>query len=139
MTSLVAESDRRLEPGRPARGKDRRDRAHQGGHEPYEAELHVGEAKIQHVAQQVGEGPADPQGAQGDADHTAQHETERAHHQRLDHTMRCRYQRRTPTARAVPCSRVRWTTPEARVSAIPSSMTRKTTARSTSTPAKPRR
>src|SRR5438445_8237348 len=84
MTSLVAESDRRLEPGRPARGKDRRDRAHQGGHEPYEAELHVGEVKIQHVAQQVGEGPADPQGAQGDADHTAQHETERAHHQRLD-------------------------------------------------------
>src|SRR3989441_2273854 len=41
-------------------------------------------------------------------------------------TMRCRYQRRTPTARAVPSSRVRWTTPEASVSAIPSSMTART-------------
>src|SRR5439155_21346263 len=108
MTSLVAESDRRPEPGRPARGKDRRDRAHQGGHEPYEAELHVGEVKIQHVAQQVGEGPADPQGAQGDADHTASTRPSAPIPSASTNTMRCRYQRRTPTARAVPSSRVRW-------------------------------
>src|SRR5437016_409702 len=78
MTSLVAESDRRLEPGHAARRKDRRDRAHQGGHKSDEAELHVGKVKIKHVAQKVRKGPPDPQCAQGNAHRTAQREQVRA-------------------------------------------------------------
>src|SRR3989442_3926180 len=99
MTSLVAESDRGLEPGRAARGKDRRDRAHQGGHEPYEAELHVGEVKIKRVAQQVGKGPAAPQRARAIPTIPPSTRPSAPITTAPTNTMRGRYQRRQPTAR----------------------------------------